>query len=112
METQPNPAFGSKHAKSKSRPPSTTRRWNGNELPEFFERLEKNEPMGRWSFVSAVKVTADDLPAGGFSGRTEWEELDYKKNLWTIPASRMKNKKNTLFRLTDPLKDVLEQFRE
>ena len=39
----PNPAFGSKHAKSKSEVKHhPTLEWN--ELPKFFERLQKNEP--------------------------------------------------------------------
>ena len=107
----PNPAFGSKHAKSKSEVKHhPTLEWN--ELPEFFERLQKNEPRGSMVVVSAVKVLfLTFLRVNSLAG-LRWEELDYKKNLWTVPASRMKNKQKHLVPLTDQLKEVFDQLRD
>jgi len=42
----------------------------------------------------------------------EWDELDLEKDVWVVPASRMKNRKEFLVPLTDPLKHVLKQSRE
>ena len=39
------------------------------------------------------------------------EEFDLKKDLWTIPADRMKTGRQHQVPLTDPLKDVLETLR-
>ena len=76
----PNPAFGSKHVKSKSEVKhQPTLEWN--ELPEFFERLQKNEPRGSMVVVSAVKVFfLTFLRVNSLAG-LRWEELDYKKDL-------------------------------
>ena len=110
MET-PNPALGSKHAKSnhevKHHP---TIAWD--QLPEFFDRLQRNDPNGSFVVVCAVKVLfLTFLRVGSLAG-LRWEELDLKRGLWVVPGSRMKNKKEHLVPLTEPLKAVLEQLRE
>ena len=75
-------------------------------MPEFFERLQKNEPRGSMVVVSAVKVLfLIFLRVNSLAG-LRWEELDYKKNLRTVLASRMKNKQKYFVRLTDELKEI------
>ena len=39
-----------------------------------------------------------------------WDEWDQEKNLWRIPAERMKSGQDHLVPLTDPLLEVLEQM--
>lgn len=62
-----------------------------DELPEFFDRLENSETdlltkyLIQWQLLTMVRpneaVTA------------EWVEIDLDKNLWTIPAEKMKQTK-------------------
>ena len=110
LET-PNPALGSKYSKAKHQVEHhPCIEWH--ELPLFFERLQKNEPNGSFAVVSAVKVLfLTFLRVNSLSG-LRWDELDLEKDVWVVPASRMKNRKEFLVPLTDPLKDVLEQLRE
>ena len=51
-----------------------------------------------------------DLPAGWFSGTTKWDELDYKKGIWTIPGSRM-GKAGHHIPITNQINDLLESLR-
>lgn len=107
----PNPALGSKHAKSVHKTKHhATISWD--QLPEFFSALHRNEPKGSFVVVSAVKITfLTFLRVGSLAG-LRWEELDYERDLWVVPAERMKNNKEHLVPLTEPLKQVLEQLRE
>ena len=105
-----NPALGSKGAKSKHEPKHhPTLEWN--QLPKFFEDLHRNDPKGSFVVVSAVKVLfLTCLSVNSLAG-LRWDELDEKKGIWTVPASRMKNNKDHYVPLTNQIFDVLEDLR-
>ena len=106
----PNPAMGSKQAKSKHKStPNPSLEWG--QLPKFFEDLERNEPGAAVVTLLAVKVLVMTFLRGGSLTPARWEEFDLKKDLWTIPADRMKTGRQHQVPLTDPLKDVLETLR-
>ena len=106
----PNPAMESKQAKSKHKPiPNPSLEWE--QLPKFFEDLERNEPGASLVTLLAVKVLVMTFLRGGSLTPARWEEFDLKKDLWTIPAERMKTGREHQVPLTDPLKDVLKQLR-
>ena len=48
---------------------------------------------------------------GGSLTPARWEEFDLKKDLWTLPADRMKTGREHQVPLTDPFKDVLKKLR-
>ena len=77
----PNPALGSKQAKSKHKPKHhPTLEWN--QLPDFFDDLERNDPKGSFVVVLAVKVLVMTFLRGGSLLAALWEdELDEKKDL-------------------------------
>ena len=91
--------MGSKQAKSKhkakSNPPL-----NWNQLPKFFEDLERNDPGASLVVVLSVKVLALTFSRVGSLVPTKWEEIDLKKDLWTIPGERMKMGKDHSIPLT------------
>ena len=107
----PNPALGSKGARSKHEPKHhPTLEWE--QLPQFFEDLERNDPKGNFVVVSAVKMLfLTFLRVSSLSG-LRWEEIDYKKGLWIIPAERMKTKQDHKIPLTNQIKEVLEKLHE
>ena len=82
----PNPALGSKGAKSKHEPKHhPTLEWN--QLPDFFDAGHKNDPKGSFVVVSAVKVLfLTFLRVNSLAG-LRWDGLDDKKGIWTVPAS-------------------------
>ena len=106
----PNPAMGSKQAKSKHKPtPNPSLEWG--QLPKFFEDLERNEPGASLVTLLAVKVLVMTFLRGGSLTPARWEEFDLKKDLWTIPADRMKTGREHQVPMTDPFKEVLKQLR-
>ena len=106
----PNPAMGSKQAKSKHKPkPNPSLEWA--QLPKFFEDLERNDPGASLVTVLAVKVLVMTFLRGGSLAPAQWKEFDLKKDLWTIPADRMKAGKAHQVPLTGPLKEALETLR-
>mgnify|MGYP001170308855 CR=1 FL=1 len=106
----PNPAMGSKQAKSKHKAKSNPS-LNWNQLPKFFEDLERNDPGASLVVVLSVKVLALTFSRVGSLVPTKWEEIDLKKDLWTIPGERMKMGKDHSIPLTDPIKEVFDTLR-
>ena len=102
--------MGSKQAKSKHKPtPNPSLEWG--QLPKFFEDLERNDPGASLVTLLAVKVLVMTFLRGGSLTPARWEEFDLKKDLWTIPADRMKTGREHQVTLTDPFKDVLKKLR-
>jgi len=84
------------------------------QLPEFFEIFERNEPNGQISTRGAVLLTfMTGLRVGAISAM-RWDEVDRERDLWLVPASRMKTwdegEKNHLVPLTSPIKDLLAEM--
>jgi len=80
-------------------------------LPEFFQVFARNAPNGEPTTQSACLLTfLTGLRVGAISGM-RWDEVDSERNLWLVPASRMKTwdegEKNHLVPLTEPIKDIL-----
>jgi len=83
-------------------------------LPEFFEVFTRNEPNGETTTRSACLLTfLTGLRVGAISGM-RWDEVDSEKDLWLVPASRMKtwdeDEKHHLVPLTEPIKDLLREM--
>ena len=102
--------MGSKQAKSKHKAKSNPS-LNWNQLPKFFEDLERNDPGASLVVVLSVKVLALTFSRVGSLVPTKWEEIDLKKDLWTIPGERMKMGKDHSIPLTDPIKEVFDTLR-
>jgi len=109
--SEPNPAQGSRHARSShvvQHHPSLT----ADQLPTFFECLNRNEPKGSLVIVSAVKILfLSFLRVGSLAG-IRWSEIDEEESILTIPAERMKSKKSHVVPLTQPMVDVFEPLRD
>ena len=103
----PNPAMGSKQAKSKHQPtPNPSLEWE--QLPKFFEDLECNEPGALVVNLLAVKVLVMTFLCGRSLTPARWEDFDLNKDPWTIPAERMKTGRQYEIPLKDTLNDLLE----
>ena len=88
------------------------------QLSEFFEVFDCNEPNGQFSTRGACLLTfMTGLRVGAISGM-RWEEVDVEEeeDLWKVPASRMKTwddeEKNHLVSLTQPIKDLLWEMEK
>lgn len=85
-------------------------------LPEFFEVFARNEANGEITTRGGCLLTfLTGLRVGAISGM-RWDEVDLERNLWLVPASRMKTwdegEKNHLVPLTEPIKDLLREMEK
>lgn len=110
LERNKNPALNSLSNKPKAPAvPLPTLPWD--QLPKFFAALEKNEGNASVVMLCAVKVVFTTLLRVGSMAPMRCDELDDKKDLWTIPADRIKTKKRHLVPMTNQLGEVFDSLR-
>jgi integrase len=103
MDRNQNPALGSRGVRSKHKTkPHPTLPWE--QLPEFFERLERNEPKATPVTICAVKMAFMTFLRVGSLVPMRWSELDEEQDLWVIPADRMKSGREHVVPLTDEIR--------
>ena len=92
MERNQNPAIPDRTTKAAPRAKSNpSLEWE--QLPQFFEDLESNNANAALVVRLAVKVLVMTFLRVGSLTPARWEEMNWKRNLWTIPADRMKTGK-------------------
>ena len=92
MERNQNPAVPDRT--TRATPPSKTNPFlEWDQLFKFFEDLERNDANAALVVRLAVKVLVLSFLRVGSLTHARWEEFDLKKDLWTIPADRMKTGK-------------------
>ncbi len=93
MERNQNPAVADRT--TRAAPPSKSNpslEWD--QLPKFFENLERNDANAALVVHLAVKVLVLTFLKVGSLTPARWEEFDFKNELWTIPADWMKTGKS------------------
>ena len=106
---EPNPAQSSRFSKAQHKPqPNPSLDWD--QLPKFFDDLERNDPNAALVILLAVKILVMTFLRVGSLTPAKWDEFDFKKEIWTIPADRMKTGKSHKVPLTEPIKDVLNRL--
>lgn len=77
------------------------------DMPSFMADLRKQEGMARWALeflILTASRTSEVLNA-------EWSEVDHEKNIWVIPAERMKAGKEHRIPLVAQSIEVLKQVK-
>lgn len=77
------------------------------EIPAFLQRLRERESMGRSALEAAILTAAR---SGELRGAT-WDEVDLEAKLWTIPASKMKAKREHVIPLSDAAAALFSRVR-
>jgi len=78
------------------------------QVPSFFDQLSNSAPtIGRLGLRFAILTAAR---SGEVRGAT-WSEFDLDAGTWSIPASRMKAKRNHVVPLSRPAIDLLHERR-
>lgn len=80
------------------------------QLPEFFRRL--NSGKGTETVQIAVLLLAHTFVRPSELRCAEWPEFDFSKKIWSIPASRMKMKREHIVPLTDEVIALLDRLRD
>jgi len=82
------------------------------ELPELVQALDDEENnMDRQTYL-AFQLQALTFVRPGELRHAEWTEIDWETKVWTIPASKMKMKREHLVPLSEPALAVLRQLEE
>ena len=107
----PNPAMHSKNSQSGHIPQSNpSLRWD--QLPKFFEdfetRRERNKPL----VMLATQLTMLSFLRVGALAQTEWGEINEDQQIWTVPASKMKAKRDHLIPITPEIQKIFERMYE
>lgn len=82
------------------------------ELPEFLKDLNSNKARLYPTTINAMKmmlltfVRTKELLEG------TWEEIDWERKLWVIPAERMKMGKEHIVPLSDQVFEILKEQKE
>lgn len=99
------------HAALKPVPPEKHRAaLKENELPEFFRRLHST-PMDEATRLG-LKAVAHTFVRTAEIRFAKWPEFDFEKDLWVIPAPRMKMKRELKVPLSREAKAIFLQLRE
>ena len=110
-ENEPNPARSSQQTKNSHIPtPNPYLDWN--DLPQFFEDFNANRINGNEVVRSSIKLILLSLLRVGSLVPMKFDEVDYEKELITIPAWRMKSRKEHYIPLTFQMKKVLQKMKE
>lgn len=79
-----------------------------NQVAEFMERVTGCEGTG----ALCLEFTILAACRSGESRLATWNEFDFENLIWTIPAARMKMKREHRVPITKEMLDVLERARE
>ena len=110
-ENEPNPARSSQQTKN-SHIPKSNPFLEFDDLPQFFEDFNENRINGNEIVRSSIKLILLSLLRVGSLVPMKFDELDYEKDLITIPASRMKSKIEHYVPLTFPMKKIFQRMKE
>lgn len=82
------------------------------ELPNFLKELNSNRARLYPSTINALKLIMLTFVRTSELINAKWEEIDFEKRLWTIPAERMKMGKAHLVPLADQTIEILKEQRQ
>ena len=93
----------------KTRKKQNYSRLEAKELPEFFSKLEEYD--GELQTKLALKFLLLTFVRTGELRGARWEEIDFKKKEWRIPAERMKMRELHIVPLSTQSLDVLKELQ-
>lgn len=82
-----------------------------NELAALMTDISRYHEIGDLQTQLAIEMLAHTFVRTGELIKAEWDEFDFEKELWRIPASRMKMKREHLVPLTSQVIRILRQLQ-
>lgn len=82
------------------------------ELPDFLKTLERNDARLYRSTRNAIKLIMLTFVRTSELINAEWKEIDFETKQWTIPASRMKMRKEHVVPLSKQTLAILKDQKE
>ena len=81
-------------------------------VPEFMDQLNRNELRLFRQTILALKLVLLTFTRKKELSHAKWEEIDFDNRMWTIPAERMKMKKEHLVPLSNQVFDIFVELKE
>jgi integrase len=78
------------------------------DLPAFMSRLRTSEAMA----ARALEFTILTAARSGEALGAKWREIDFDRNVWTVPADRMKGGEIHVVALSSAAVDLLNRLKE
>ena len=82
------------------------------ELPDFIKTLERNEARLYRSTINAVKILMLTFVRTSELINARWDEIDFERKEWVIPAERMKMNKEHVVPLSNQVIQLLKEQKE
>lgn len=82
------------------------------ELPEFLRTLERNEMRLYKQTQLAMRFLMLTFVRTSEMINAPWREFDFNENIWTIPAKRMKMRRDHIVPLSKQALDILKELKE
>lgn len=81
------------------------------EIPSFLKALENNKPKLFPTTVSAIKLLMLNFTRTVELIGAKWDEFDFERKIWTIPAKRMKMKQDHIVRLSSQSLKIFTELK-
>ncbi len=81
-------------------------------LPEYLAKIDSNEARLFRQTCLALKLMTLTFTRKAELSHARWDELDFKKKVWTIPAERTKMKKEHIVPLSKQALALFEELKE
>lgn len=78
-----------------------------DELPALMKKLQGADAISAYALRFHILTAARPIETRG----AEWNEIDFKKRLWTLPADRMKSRKEHQVPLSDATISILKSVK-
>ena len=104
-----NPASELKHVAEKGPPTKHYPYLLENELQAFLEALRDSN--SRKPTTILIRLVLNTACRPGMARLARWDEIDFEKALWTIPAKRMKMRREHLIPLSSQVLLMLDELR-
>jgi integrase len=82
------------------------------DLPEFIQKLERNEARVFPQTRLAVELMMLTFVRTSELIKAKWTEFDLEARMWVIPAERMKMRKDHMVPLSTQAMEILKQLKE
>lgn len=83
-----------------------------DQLPEFLKKLNKNDARLYPQTIYAIRLLMLTFVRTNELIGAKWDEFNFKKRAWTVPAERMKMKKEHIVPLSKQVIAMLNELKE
>ncbi len=107
-----NPARSSKNTTTNHSSKSLPSLKDWNLVPPFLVAVTENKCRGEYQTNIAVKLAALTFVRASSLVSARWVDIDFDNKLWTIPADKMKGKREHITPMSDPVIELFMKLKQ